>query len=282
MVRGESVKLDRVVHCSPFLGGEISNPLDIYYRADRAALTRRLASGEGVIVVLPNYCFFHLPVPRDFIPLIALVDDADAPQRIELYVSGVRLTSPESPVQLVRFEAETEGLRIGGGGEADEFAAWEVLNSSVASVHYPVEFLALYGLAVEGEVQGDGPALVRSNVAAAAWLNRHRNYHVQALMEGSFADPPMALGRTPGVDPGYDIVPFVRDKAGTLIAEPESRGTIVFYRIDQTAQGPWKPRVSAEGTVFEVEDLLSSTLQLPAAQMSLALKTASHRLGLSD
>ncbi|MDQ7249855.1 hypothetical protein [Dongia sedimenti] len=280
LVRGEPVTVDRVVHCSPYLGGEISNPFDIYYRADRAALTKRLANGEGLIVVLPNYCFSTLPVPRDFIPLTALVDDADAPQRMELYISGVRLTSPGSTVQLVDFEAEIVGLRLGGFDYADEFAAWEVLGSLVAPVHNPVEFLALYGLASEQAIPDPGPALVRSGDVGREWLLRHPHYHVQPLMDGSFDDPPMALGRSRVVDPGYDIVPFVRGKAGTLIAAPDNRGTIVFYKRDASARGPWRPHISAEGMTFEVGDRLDYVLQLRDAQMSLSLEIGVQRLSV--
>jgi hypothetical protein len=280
VVGGEPVTVDRVVHCSPYLGGEISNPFDIYYRADRAALTKRLANGEGLIVVLPNYCFSKLPMPRDFIPLIALVDNADAPKRMELYISGLRLTSPDSAVQLVGFEAEIEGLRFGGFDYADEFAAWEALSSNIATVGDPVAFLALYGLASEGAIPDPGPALVRSRDVRVEWLQRHANYDVHTLMNGSFDDPPMALGRSRAVDPGFDIVPFVQDKGGTLIAVPENRGTIVFYRSDSRDRGPWRPHISAEGMTFEVGDKLDSVLQLREAQMSLSLEIGVQRLSV--
>jgi hypothetical protein len=272
-VGSERVSIDRTVHCHPYFFGELNSPFDVYYRPDRSALSKRLPDGSGVIVILPNYCYYASKIPPGEIPPVAFVDDASDPHRMDIYVSRARLTSSGSAVQMRTFEATITPAR-GISGLDDEFAAWEVRDNTAPMVDGAISFRGVigYGIGfdpseapVVAAAAGSSPSepLIPGRAPWGFWLDRHRGFDLVALLQGSFYDPSSVPAKIAEQDSGDSLVPFVLDMAGRFSPDVANRGVLTLYR-DIGEQEIWGASKIMMGTkTVDLDTTSNPALYLP-------------------
>jgi hypothetical protein len=293
------VTIDRTVHCTPEFEGELHNPFQIVYRADRGMLTERLPDGSGVIVIPPNYCFRDFkPLPSQayppFIPAVAWVDNVAKPGRIDLYVSRSRLDSAESPVQVLRFSQEITRSRA-TSPRKEEFAlvtshAGLDTDVTINEIMNAGTFQAIYGAALEidkeiaGVIAQQEPATHRTGIVAGhaigqAWRDRYRFFHLSSILEGHAPVwPKLLVSSYRDQDDGVSIVAFNRDHEGRVVPQLDDRGVFRFYPVQKplaesrTITIAWKdrdfPAVPGDG----------DALYLPEEKTVMTLGSASFGL----
>jgi len=269
------------VHCAPHFGGDLSNPFQLYYRPDRVALSKRLAGGSGVIVIIPNNCLWSSSIPEGYIPPVAIVDDIEKPYRMDVYVSGVRLTSGDGDVRLLKYSAVITDAP-GESGLSDEFAAWRGGSWTTPVVNPATEFWALCGYGIglssgerddvkklSGEPETD--TVTAGTQARRVWRSRHPRFELGTLLEGGFREPPYQLSRNPETDAGYSIVPFVFDGDGQLRPDLKNRGVVIFYRDLEDRNSNPKQLISSGSKTLEVTRFPSIPFALYLADPNIVL-----------
>jgi hypothetical protein len=298
-IRGKPVTIDRVVHCTPDFEGELTNPFQIVYRADRGMLTARLPDGSGVIVIPPNYCFWDFePLPNHtfppFIPAVAWVDNVAKPGRIDLYVSRSRLNSAESPVQVLNFSQkvtrssaapareEEFALMASHTGLDTDFSTTETMNAT--------GFRAIYGEALD--INNDiarliaqlNPApkeigILSGHAIGRAWRDGHRFFHIVTILEGSGPIwPQVAVGRYTDRDDGAAIVAFNRDAEGRFEPQLDDRGVFRFYSVEKPLTESRVTAIAWKDRTFSATPSDGASFYLPEEKTVMALNMAGLRL----
>lgn len=239
-VEGKPITITRAIECKPYY---YSPQLQFYtpsWYPARQAMTQRLDSGAGVIVVFPRVCdenLAHNPLPADFIPVVLWADNADNPTEIEAYYSGNLVRSTASRVQFI-------GLRFGrfsGPSTIDvsgEFGYWENDEYPITGHKtYPKTFFATYALVISQDqwmaipsmasvLRGTTETTVLEGTelqTASRLFQPVHDYEAQGLLDDTRV-------RTERLDRFAEVVPFRRVN-GAFQPSLSERGIVVYYPI---------------------------------------------------
>ena len=145
-----------------------------------------------------------------------------------------------------------------------------------------IQFRAVYGSAVglEQDEQSvvrqfsrnlTSTAIIPGYDVGKAWMDRHRNFHIANLQDGSAALWPRRSYDVIGKDHGLSIIPFTQNDEGNLEPDTRNRGVITFFRYPQDDHPQWLPTLASDGPVFPLVPLNGSSLYLPESGAILAL-----------
>lgn len=296
MIDGEPVTVTRTIECAPYFYNPFDSPLQPYWHPAREAMTERLASGKGVIVVVPKgYCSqYQEPqptdappwgafpqLPGDYIPVIGLVDNADNPTELRLYVSGTKLRSPSSDVQLL-------GVRIRNSSDLEpeasprEFGLWENLTQAgyLKNKYNRETFYAFYARVIsrdewesipvlrQGLTAIHTPQFLEGELASVARAAFPATLGILSVIEGSFDEA--QLTAEPEADRFIEVAPF-RRIGGVLTFSSEAQGILIYHQLSQLAEGLGWPELPLRIGGVEVTNrhLLESQFFLPDEQVLL-------------
>lgn len=243
-VEGVPLTVKRVMECKPYsLFYSVSSDTYInhFWYAAREAMTHRLPSGAGIIVVAPRNCGrqgFIPKLPADYIPLIAWVDNADDPSEIEAYFAPEAL---ERPNARVRFHALS--VRVAQDFEPqqsrNEFGLWQ--NGAYTFNRYlgsNANWFAIFAGASEEEEWRAVPSLgdklsrittsqvIEGDLRRAALREVRAGFDIAPLMDG---EEGIQLETRRELDDLSGVVPF-RRKGQVLAPSFSDRGTLIFYK----------------------------------------------------
>lgn len=270
-VDGQPVRLQRVVKCVTYWShGNINNPKLFGTKTYRAVETigKRLSSGAGVMMVVPNICSSRAgskvvdgqvitglpPLPDDHLPLIAWTASVDEPTVVEAYVSPSAYSSPSARVAFHELKLHEVGFWRFSDWR-DEFE-WSRESTGMLG-RKASGFEALFSFPISEEDWSHSSTL-------ASYLNQVQKpqYLPKAMAKLVYDLPSVesagwsSMFSGDGVPPGplpngsttrqgspgatFDsIIPF-RKQGNAFIAAPERRGIALLYPLD--AQEPWQIR----------------------------------------
>jgi hypothetical protein len=262
-VEGEPITISRVIECWPYFYHELGSPFLPSLVPAHQAITHRLQTGAGVIVVIPPaQCFSGArPLPGDYIPLIAWVDDADNPTVIEAYFSGTLVRSSEARVRFrdMRIRNSTDLERV---ESPDEFGWWRNLEQAgyKQDQSVPADWFAIFGRLLErpqwqtsqtlSEMleRAGGPLVLTSEPAKAARDIAPLIFPTAEIVQGQ-AQGDQERIRSGLEDEFRDVVPL-RRVDGALAPSVSERGTIVYYRTSELMRSGIVQKQTDRGELF--------------------------------
>jgi hypothetical protein len=255
-VDGQPIKIQRVIECQPIWREAPGLEATQSFYPRRYLTSARLPGGSGVMVVNPNVCRRNTPVEFGYDPLILWTDSADNPNVIEAYYDPDALKQGSGRVKLVSIDVKAP-TAAKAEPEPQDFIDWA---GGVGRLAIPegerLRFSAVY--AVE--------------VPAVLWEADERiREALEQIVEAGAVEPPLVGWLSsafpsptdrPFIDTGFypsvdyssldevvnrplrmrDVIPL-RIAANRLETDFSSRGTLVFYRLEQvmrftTGKGP--------------------------------------------